>query len=70
MKRTHVQSETFSSLGYREDAHLLEAEFRDGDVYWYFDVPARVWRRFMNAPSKGRFFASEIRDRYRYEKVH
>ena len=69
MKRHHIVSTTFASLGYDAERKLLEAEFIDGDVYDYHAVPLKLWRRFEAAPSKGKFFATYIRDHYAYDKV-
>ena len=43
--------------------------FHDGDRYVYVGVPGEVHRSFLDADSKGRFFAYEIRDQYPYNKV-
>jgi hypothetical protein len=69
MKRKSVISATFTSLGYDRESLVLEAEFRDGGVYQYFDVPPDLGLRFLIAPSKGRFFARHIRDRFRFRRV-
>jgi hypothetical protein len=42
----------------------LELEFHSGSVYEYHEVPPETFRDLMAAPSKGRFFASEIRGQY------
>ena len=39
------------------------------DVYQYFDVPIKVYRKWVNAPSKGHFFWENIRDVYQYRKL-
>lgn len=39
------------------------------DVYIYYDVPIRVYRRWQSSPSKGHYFWVNIRDRYRYAKL-
>jgi lysyl-tRNA synthetase class 2 len=43
--------------------------FIDGDEYAYVGVPGEVHRSFVDAESKGGFFASEIRGRYPYNKL-
>ena len=43
--------------------------FLDGDEYVYVGVPGEVHRSFVDADSKGRFFACEIRDQYPYNKI-
>jgi hypothetical protein len=48
---------------------MLEIEFRSGDLYDYYEVPASVFEQFRAASSKGQFFQAHIRDRYRYQQV-
>lgn len=40
-----------------------------GDVYQYFDVPVRVYRRWAGAPSKGHYFWQNIRNNFKYRKL-
>ena len=35
-----------------------------GGPYTYYGVPEQVYRAFLSAPSKGRFFNDHIKDRY------
>ena len=53
---------------------LLEGDqllvcFASGERYVYVGVPDEVHRSFVEAPSKGRFFHAEIRDRYPYNRL-
>jgi hypothetical protein len=64
-----VESGLFIAAAYREDARQLYLQFRDGDIYRYFDCPVSVYRAFLSAESKGRYFARQIRDRFRHELV-
>lgn len=41
----------------------------DKGAYVYYDVPTKVYRKFVGAPSKGHFFWENIRHRYRYSKL-
>jgi hypothetical protein len=59
----------FHSVGYDADNQTLEIEFSSGDVYRYFLVPQRVHRELLAADSPGRYFGTEIRDRYPTEQV-
>jgi hypothetical protein len=47
---------------------VLSVKYRDGDAYDYFDVPQRVYRQLLAAPSKGQFVNSVIKPNYRYVK--
>lgn len=40
-----------------------------GDIYIYYDVPVRVYRRWQSAPSKGHYFWQYIRNFYKYSKL-
>lgn len=40
-----------------------------GDIYIYYDVPAKIYRRWVAAPSKGHFFWQNIRNKYKYSKL-
>ena len=40
-----------------------------GDIYIYYDVPSKLWRKFVAAPSKGAFFWRNFRNKFRYAKL-
>jgi hypothetical protein len=65
----HVVSEAIRDIAYDADRSKLFVRFRDGDRYVYVGVPGEVHRSFLDADSKGAFFAREIRDRYPYNKL-
>ncbi|MCH7605275.1 KTSC domain-containing protein [Patescibacteria group bacterium] len=69
MKRKSVSSSNISSIGYDETSVTLEIEFSDSGVYQYYGVPPGVHEGIMHASSKGSYFASYIRDSYRYAKI-
>ena len=64
MRRQPVDSSAISSLGYDARKSVLEVEFRSGAVYDYLEVPPKVWKAFLKAPSKGRFFSRRIRGQF------
>jgi lysyl-tRNA synthetase class 2 len=64
-----VVSEAIRDISYDEARAKLFVRFRDGDRYVYVGVPGEVHRSFIEAPSKGAFFAREIRDQYPYNKL-
>jgi len=68
MRRHHVDSSAISSIGYDERSSVLEVEFSSGAIYDYFDVPEKVFRDLLKAPSKGRFVSRRVRDRYPFER--
>lgn len=69
MERLAVQSREIALVGYDSFASVLEVAFRRGGVYHYFEVPAKVHREFLSAPSLGTYFSRHIQARYSYKKV-
>jgi hypothetical protein len=67
--RQEVQSSELKSVSYDVYASMLEAEFRSGEVYQYFDVPAEVVLELLEAESVGRYFNAHIRSKFKFEKV-
>ena len=64
-----MPSSVIRRFSYDEPQRRLRVTFTSGDVYDYFDVPPDLPEDWMAAFSKGRFFASDIRDRYLFERV-
>lgn len=40
-----------------------------GDIYEYANVPIRIWRGWLSAPSKGHYFWKNIRNNFVYRKL-
>ena len=40
-----------------------------GDIYIYYDVPSKIWRKLVAAPSKGHAFWEYIRNIFKYAKL-
>ncbi|MFA4893658.1 KTSC domain-containing protein [Brevundimonas sp.] len=64
-----MPSTVIRRFSYDEPRRRLRVTFVSGDVYDYVGVPPEVEAAFRAAFSKGRFFASDIRDRYPFERV-
>lgn len=69
MRRAPVISSSILSLGFDPRTRVLDVEFAGGAVYRYFGVSAAVYRRVMDAESKGRFVNAHIRARYPFRKL-
>ena len=67
--RQRVNSSSLASIGYDPVSWTLDVEFRKGGVYRYSGVLPQVYQMLMLAPSKGRFFIAQIRDRFLYSRV-
>lgn len=66
MQLQTVESDVIHAIGYDPEIDLLEIIFNRGQIYQYRGVPAQVYREFMAADSKGRYFSENIRDEFDY----
>jgi hypothetical protein len=64
-----LESKLLTAVAYAAENHVLYLRFRSGDVYRYFDFPPELYRDFLDADSKGRFFLSEIRNHLHYDRL-
>ena len=64
MIRQPIQSSNLRSVGYDEKLKILEIEFHEGRIYQYSNVPENIYSNLMNALSKGKFFAQQIKNRF------
>ena len=64
-----LDSKMFLAAAYDADRQILYLRFRSQDVYRYFEFPDDRYQEFLNAESRGRYFLSHIRDRFRYERM-
>jgi KTSC domain len=69
MRRRRVDSSAIRSMGYDPESRTLEVEFQSGSIYDYFGVSSRLWASLQGAPSKGSFFARQIRGRFPSERA-
>ena len=69
MHRQSVSSSNLHSVGYDADSQTLEIEFNDGSIYQYYGVLGQIYRGLLSADSKGSYFHTNIRNKYRYTKV-
>lgn len=64
MNRIPVESSNLKSIGYDAATQTLEVEFKNRVVWQYHGVPENIWHELEAAPSKGKYFASQIRGRF------
>jgi len=63
-----LDSSLLAAMTYSDHASL-DLVFRDGAVYRYFAVPARIVEGLRTAPSPGAYFHRQIRHRFRYHRL-
>lgn len=68
MERQSVNSSNIKAIGYDKETSTLEVEFHNGGIYEYFDVSENEADSLINASSVGQYFASNIKNKYRFTK--
>ena len=70
MDRYPVNSSNVLSVGYDTTTSTMEVEFKNGDIYQYYEVPARIYQNLINAKSVGKYLDQNVKKRgYRYKKI-
>jgi len=55
---------------YKHDKKTLVVHFNNGSIYNYKNVSYKVYSRFLNSKSKGKFFLSNVKNKYKISKVY
>ena len=69
MDRVALNSTLLASAGHDSRRHLLDVEFRSGELYRFFNVPSACFQELLRADSKGGYFNSNIRNRFPYQHL-
>jgi hypothetical protein len=69
MRRTPVDSSSVASIGYDAATMTLELEYRNGNVYRYFEVPAGTYRALLTASSIGAFVNTRIKPSFEVARM-
>lgn len=69
MEVKKVTSSNIDSIGYDSAKKLLKVIFKNGSIYDFYDVEAPVYSALMASRSLGKYFNTNIRNSYTFEKV-
>ena len=72
VKSSNVWSYAFQPKDDKVGDMLMQFKRKDGgpgDIYIYYNVPSKIWQRFVAAPSKGHFMWQFIRNVFTYAKL-
>jgi len=64
-----VISSEIEWIGYEHKDRMLQVEFIDGPVYRYQEVPHSIFEEFLQAPSHGRYFESNVKDKFEHRRI-
>jgi len=59
-----LRSAWMSTAEYDPDEKTLEITLDDGKSYEYSGVPSALFQALLNAPSPGRYFVTQIKNRF------
>jgi hypothetical protein len=68
MQEILLESTAVAALGYDASEQILQIRFRDGRAYEYFEVPERTYAELTAASSKGAYFNTAIRGKFRWRE--
>lgn len=72
VKSSNVWSYAFQPKDEKTGDMLMQFKKKDGgpgDIYIYYNVPSKLWQRFVASPSKGHFMWQFIRNVFTYAKL-
>ena len=69
MDRIPVESSNLRSIGYDAASQTFEVEFKNHAIYQYYNVPEHIWMELEASPSKGKYYSSQIKDRFLSQRV-
>lgn len=72
VKSSNLWSYAFQPKDFNKGTMLIQFKGPTGgpdDVYVYYDIPSKLWQKFVAAPSKGAFFWKHIRNIFKYGKL-
>jgi KTSC domain-containing protein len=64
-----LESALLAAISYDSGRQLLDVEFRSGELYRYFHVPAASYDGLLQADSKGSYFNRRIRNHFPYQNL-
>jgi hypothetical protein len=64
-----LDSKMLAAVAYAPETGTLHLRFRSGEIYRYFDFPEAQYQEFLKAESRGRYFLTHIRGRFRYQRI-
>lgn len=64
-----LDSKMLAAVAYEPEPRTLYLRFRSGTIYSYVDFPEDQYQTFLQAESRGRYFLSHIRGRFRYQRL-
>lgn len=69
MKRTPIESDFLTAVGYDNTSKVLEVETNEGEVYHFARVPVKVHDKLMSIEDKETYFERYVKNNYPHRKL-
>jgi len=63
-----INSTNLKGASYDTETKTLSTTFNNGSIYEYYEVPWEVFTKLRTAESQGKYFTSNIKDKYKFKK--
>ena len=63
------ESSTVKSTQYDIDSQVLTIEFKNGNVYEYYNITYEDWRSLLDADSIGKHLNTHIKGKFDYKQI-
>jgi hypothetical protein len=70
MERENVHSSMIESIGYTAENLTMEIEFKNEQIWQYYDVPESVYNEMKSSGKFGTFFNENIRGIYAERQIY
>lgn len=67
--KCEVQSSMLKYFEYDDSTKTLKTTFNNNDIYEYNDVPLKNIIEMIESESKGKYFAANIKNVFKYKKI-
>lgn len=64
-----LDSTSLAGVAYDSQCLTLSLQFHNGAIYFYFDVQPAIYQELLAASSKGTYFHTSIRSRFRFNRL-
>lgn len=63
-----INSSNLKGASYDTETKTLTTTFNNGSIYDYYEVPWEVFTKLRTAESQGKYFTSNIKEKYKFKK--
>lgn len=63
-----INSTNLKGASYDTETKTLTTTFNNGSIYDYYEVPWDVFTKLRTAESQGKYFTSNIKEKYKFKK--